>query len=196
MKNVNRHQFDLPAPRSRQMALQEAFGSGRKRVAMSTDATTVSISLPNEDATRGLGAALASASSPGAVILLRGPLGAGKTTLVDGFAHALGAGRATSPTFVIAHSYTGGRMPVWHIDLYRIEGEREVVDLDLAQYMSDEAVTLVEWPERASDSWPHDALVVELSVDGSGRRAWIGGGGQSWRAALGSMRIAGARFGA
>lgn len=142
---------------------------------MSGDATTVSISLPDEAATRGLGAAIAATCTAGAVILLRGPLGAGKTTLVDGFARALGAGSATSPTFVIAHSYADGRTPIWHVDLYRIEDESEVADLDLAQYMADDAITLVEWPERAGETWPRDALTVELSVDGNGRRAWIGG---------------------
>lgn len=162
------------------MGLQEAFANGRKRVVMSAAATTVSISLPDEAATRGLGAALAAVTTPGSVILLRGPLGAGKTTLVDGFTVALGAGHATSPTFVIAHSYTGGRMPVWHIDLYRIEDADDVTDLDLAQYMSDEAVTLVEWPERASGAWPENALGVELSVDGSARRAWVTGREPGW----------------
>src|ERR1700680_1205551 len=71
------------------MGLQEGFVNGRKRVSMSASAPTVSISLPNEHATRGLGAALAGVTTPGAVILLRGPLGAGKTTLVDGFTVAL-----------------------------------------------------------------------------------------------------------
>ena len=177
------------------MGLQEGFVNGRKRVSMSASATTVSISLPNEHATRGLGAALAGVTTPGAVILLRGPLGAGKTTLVDGFTVALGAGHATSPTFVIAHSYTGGRMPVWHVDLYRIEDERDVTDLDLAQYMSDVAVTLVEWPERAGDAWPEAAIAVELSVDGSGRRAWVTGQEPGWDAIAQALQAASTRLG-
>ncbi|HEV2037258.1 MAG TPA: tRNA (adenosine(37)-N6)-threonylcarbamoyltransferase complex ATPase subunit type 1 TsaE, partial [Candidatus Eremiobacteraceae bacterium] len=192
--NANMLRFDSCTPRSRQKPLQEAFASGRKRAAMSADATTVSISLPDEAATRGLGAALAAACTPGAVILLRGPLGAGKTTLVDGFARDLGAGNATSPTFVIAHSYVGGRMPVWHVDLYRIEGEDDVADLDLGQYLADDAVTLVEWPERAGDVWPHDALTVELAVQGTGRRAWIASFGPRWRAVVDLLRTAAQRL--
>jgi len=160
---------------------------------MSEAATTVSISLGDEAATRRLGAALASAATPGALLLLRGHLGAGKTTLVDGFAQALGAGHATSPTFVIAHSYTGGKAPIWHVDLYRIEDQEDVADLDLAQYMSDEAITLVEWPERAGDAsaWPEDALDVELAVEGTGRRAYVCGRGVRWRSLVDRLRSAG-----
>jgi tRNA threonylcarbamoyladenosine biosynthesis protein TsaE len=149
---------------------------------MPTDATTVSISLPDEAATRALGAALAAAATPGTVILLRGPLGAGKTTLVDGFTRALGAGPATSPTFVIAHSYAAGRIPIWHVDLYRIEDEREVADLDLAQYAASDAITLCEWPERAGEAWPVDAVSIELSVEGARRRARVSGAGTRFAA--------------
>ena len=152
-----------------------------KRVTMSNAATTVSISLRDEAATRGLGAALATASAPGALILLRGPLGAGKTTLVDGFTQALEAGRATSPTFVIAHLYARGRVPIWHVDLYRIDDADEVAALDLAQYLQDDAITLVEWPDRAADLWPPDALLVELSVEGEARLASIASRGERWR---------------
>ena len=151
-----------------------------KRALMSSAATTVSISLHDEGATRAFGAALAAASTPGAVILLRGPLGAGKTTLVDGFAQALDAGRATSPTFVIAHLYEHGRMLIWHVDLYRIDEPGEVAALDLAQYLAEDAITLVEWPERAGDMWPADALSVELSVENDGRRARITAQGERW----------------
>jgi tRNA threonylcarbamoyladenosine biosynthesis protein TsaE len=172
--------FGLRAQRSRRKAMQEAFASHHKRAKMTQSATRVSISLPNEAATRALGAVLAQASSPGAVILLQGPLGAGKTTLVDAFAQARGAGGATSPTFVIAHVYENGGTKIWHIDLYRLDDEAQISDLDLAQYMSADALTLCEWPERTSQTWPADALSVLLSVEGSGRSAVISGSGERW----------------
>lgn len=167
------------------------MGTAYKRAAMSNAATTVSISLRDEVATRALGAALARASTPGAVILLRGPLGAGKTTLVDGFALALDAGHATSPTFVIAHSYASGRVPMWHVDLYRIEEPAQVSELDLAQYLSDDAITLVEWPERAGPVWPSDALSVELCAHNGGRRATVVGQGERWRNLAAHLHTAG-----
>jgi tRNA threonylcarbamoyl adenosine modification protein YjeE len=146
------------------------------------DATTVL--LADAAATRQLGAMLADACRPGSVILLKGPLGAGKTTFADGFIAALGAGSATSPTFVIAHSHRAGRVPVWHLDLYRLEDEGQVAELDLAQYVRDDAITLCEWPERGGSVWPADSITVELSAAGHGRRARIAAGGPGSRAAM------------
>jgi tRNA threonylcarbamoyladenosine biosynthesis protein TsaE len=134
-------------------------------------------SLDDAAATRALGARLAAACPPDSVILLRGPLGAGKTTLVEGFLDALGAGRAASPTFVIAHSHQAGAMPVWHLDLYRLEDPRDVDDLDLAQYLPAGGITLVEWPERAAHVWPEDRIEIDLAIAGAARTARVQGFG-------------------
>jgi tRNA threonylcarbamoyladenosine biosynthesis protein TsaE len=135
-------------------------------------------SLDNAAATRALGARLSAVCPPDSVILLRGPLGAGKTTLVEGFLTALGAGHAASPTFVIAHSHRAGAMPVWHLDLYRLEDPREVEDLDLAQYLPPGGITLVEWPERAENVWPADRVEIDLSIAGVARNAHVRGFGK------------------
>lgn len=112
------------------------------------------------------------------MILLRGAIGAGKTTLVDGFAAGMGAGRATSPSFVLAHRYAGGRLPIVHLDLFRIEDPAAIADLDLGFYVPADGVALVEWPERAGpQAWTADRVEVELFIDGQTRRAAVRGFG-------------------
>jgi len=137
----------------------------------------ITFALPDADATKALGARVARASQPGTVILLRGPLGSGKTTFVEGFAQALGAGSTASPTFVLARLYRGGSMPVSHLDLYRLEARNDVDALDLSHYMLHDGATLVEWPERAEGAWPKDRVEVELAITGAARSASIEGFG-------------------
>ena len=123
-------------------------------------------------ATEGAGALLGAVVAPGDVIALSGPLGAGKTCLTRGLLRALGfAGDVPSPTFgiVIPYAPPEVRIAVWHIDLYRIENPHELDELGLDDARADAAL-VVEWPERMGAAlWP-DALRIELSVDGSGRR--------------------------
>jgi tRNA threonylcarbamoyladenosine biosynthesis protein TsaE len=147
----------------------------------------LSLSLPDAAATRALGGAIAAACPRGTVILLRGPLGAGKTTFVQGFVEALGAGPAASPTFVLAHDYSSGTLPLWHLDLYRIEDPREIDQLDLAHYMPSDGITLVEWPERAPHAWPDDRIEVDLAITGESRTARVRGFGAA-EAALQTAR--------
>jgi tRNA threonylcarbamoyladenosine biosynthesis protein TsaE len=122
---------------------------------------------------RAFGAALAAVCPPGAVVLLRGPLGAGKTTLADGFIAALGGGHATSPTFTIAHRHDGGRLPIWHLDLFRLDDPSAVEELDLAQYLPPDGIALVEWPERAGAPWTEDRIEVSISLEGDHRSATV-----------------------
>lgn len=139
-----------------------------------TDIHRVSRRLPDALATRRLGEDVARGAAAGLVVLLDGPLGAGKTTLVQGFAAGIGASQpAASPSFVLAHHYAGGRFPVWHLDLYRIDREAAIDDLDLDLYMPRDGVALVEWAERAGSRWPADSLRIRLDLDGAGRIATI-----------------------
>ena len=150
------------------------------------------IPLADESATRALGAALARSAEKGMIVLLRGPLGAGKTTFAQGFAAALGASPAASPSFVVAHRYDGGRLPLWHLDLYRIDDPEKIEDLDLEQYLPLDGVAVIEWPERAPNGFGNDVVDVELSVDGAGRRAVIRGRGRFAGIALDGRDVEGA----
>jgi len=98
----------------------------------------------------------------GDVVLLVGPLGAGKTTLVQGVVEALGGDApATSPTFTLAHTYRT-TPPVTHVDLWRLERLQEVVDLALEEALDEGGVVLAEWGDAAEPLFGADALVVRL----------------------------------
>ena len=128
--------------------------------------------LADETATENAGKLLASVVKSGDVIALSGPLGAGKTALSRGFIEALGfAGEVPSPSFglVIPYDAPEIRLPVWHIDLYRINDPAEIDELGLDDARED-CVLVIEWAERMGNRlWP-DALRIELAVDGTGRR--------------------------
>lgn len=129
------------------------------------------IHLANEAATEAAGARLGEVLMPGDVIALSGPLGAGKTCFTRGVLRALGFdGDVPSPTFgfVIPYTLSEVRLPIWHIDLYRIENARDLDELGLDDARADTAL-VIEWPERMGATlWP-DALRLDLSIDGAGR---------------------------
>src|SRR5690242_14010762 len=103
-----------------------------------------------EDTTE-LGRRLAADLKPGTVVLLRGDLGAGKTTMVKGIAEGFKAANAedvTSPTFTLIHEYRGPEVTLYHIDLYRIDTQRELDTLALDDLMSPQSILLIEWGEK------------------------------------------------
>ena len=98
-----------------------------------------------------LGRELASYLSPPKLVILRGDLGAGKTTLIKGIAEGFNAASqedVTSPTFTLIHEYRGPTATIYHIDLYRVDTQRELQTLGLDDLMSDESVLLIEWGEK------------------------------------------------
>jgi tRNA threonylcarbamoyladenosine biosynthesis protein TsaE len=122
--------------------------------------------------TEALGAELARTLQPGDLVLVRGELGSGKTTFVRGAARALGvAGPVTSPTFSIGHRYEGAGVTVSHLDLYRIAGlESEEPDL-LSDYLGEQRIAFVEWPEQSAPELRAPRLIVTLEhADGDRRR--------------------------
>jgi tRNA threonylcarbamoyladenosine biosynthesis protein TsaE len=121
--------------------------------------------------TEALGARIAERLGPGDVVLLSGELGAGKTTLVRGACRALGfSDPVTSPTFTIGQRYQGGRLPISHLDLYRLqtlEGEDPAL---LDDYLGSDGVAFVEWPGAASGHLGRPALEVRLAHESEERR--------------------------
>ena len=121
--------------------------------------------LPDPESTRRLGHALGETAKRGDCLLLRGDLGAGKTSLAQGLAAALGVTEpVTSPTFTLLNEYRG-RFALYHIDLYRLEAA-EVVGMGLAEYwLEPRGVTVIEWPERLPEPLlPEDYLTLTLTL--------------------------------
>ena len=130
------------------------------------------IQLRDAEATAAFGRALARQLHAGDVIALFGGLGAGKTTLARGVLEGLGHdGDVASPTFPIVQTYQppDTRLPVWHVDLYRIERPEELEELGLDEALVD-GLLVIEWPERLPGLWP-DTLSLTLEADEAGGRA-------------------------
>ena len=121
----------------------------------------------DEDALEALAERVSAALEPGDVVVLRGEVGAGKTTFVRSAARSLGVReRVTSPTYQFARGYEGRRsdrsLRVNHLDLYRLEGVDEQDVLELDEYLDDDAVTFIEWAEPALDLMDEPPTVVEI----------------------------------
>lgn len=119
-------------------------------------------------ATRALGARLGRLLQPGHVVALEGDLGAGKTTLAQGVGAALGVDEVQSPTFVVVAEHAEGRMRLVHVDLYRVEDDDDLAQLDL-DGVGEGAIMLIEWSSRFPHALPEDHLVVTLADHGDGR---------------------------
>ena len=133
----------------------------------------------NEAETEALGARLAAVLTPGAVVAYRGDLGTGKTAFTRGLARGLGyTGRVTSPTFTIVNEYEGGRLPLFHFDMYRLEGAEDLFDIGWEDYLDRGGVCAVEWSEHVEEALD-GAVRVRIDrdpADEDGRRITIEGG--------------------
>jgi tRNA threonylcarbamoyladenosine biosynthesis protein TsaE len=129
----------------------------------------------SEEETIGLGRELARELVRPSVILLSGDLGAGKTTLAKGIVEGLGIAQrddVSSPTFTLVHDYG---QSVYHIDLYRLDTEREVASIGLDDLFGGDAIVMVEWGERFLRLMPADRIEIRLYVEDGGRRIEVSG---------------------
>ena len=118
----------------------------------------------NESETEDLGTRLAGVLAPGAVVAYRGGLGMGKTAFTRGLARGLGyPGRVTSPTFTIVNEYEGGRLPLFHFDMYRLGSADELFDIGWEDYLDRGGVCAVEWSEQVEDALPPETVFVTLA---------------------------------
>ncbi|MEA3408754.1 MAG: tRNA (adenosine(37)-N6)-threonylcarbamoyltransferase complex ATPase subunit type 1 TsaE [Candidatus Eisenbacteria bacterium] len=133
---------------------------------------TLRFRTASSDETRAFGRVLGSALSRGAFVGFEGQLGSGKTVAIQGAAEGLGYdGYVTSPTFVIVNEYEG-RVPILHVDLYRIVDARELEDIGYREIFFVDGVALVEWADRVPELLPPDRLRVVIDIEGPDGRAF------------------------
>ena len=117
----------------------------------------------SEQETEALGEALVSRLSPGAVVAFTGDLGAGKTAFVRGMAWGLDiTQRVTSPTFTIVNEYEGGRLPLFHFDLYRLSSSDELFDIGWEDFLRRGGICAVEWSENVTDALEPDTVFIDI----------------------------------
>jgi tRNA threonylcarbamoyladenosine biosynthesis protein TsaE len=131
------------------------------------------VTTNSAEETIAFGRTLAELLAPPQLVLLRGDLGAGKTTLVKGIAAAFDAAAeddVTSPTFTLVHEYRGPRANLYHIDLYRVDTQRELDTLALDDLRSDDSILLIEWGEKFPRLVRERDVEISLDRDGETRR--------------------------
>ena len=130
--------------------------------------------------TEKIGEALAKSLQPGTILAYRGDLGAGKTAFTRGLARGLGCKETvTSPTYTIVNEYLGGRLPLFHFDMYRLASSDDLWDIGWEDYLEREGVCAVEWSENVADAM-EDAVTVTIEKLGENTRRITIEGGQGY----------------
>ena len=147
----------------------------------------LTVKLPTLQQTHTLGRIIGEQASPGQIVLLAGGLGAGKTTITQAIGRGLAVDEKhyiTSPTFSIIHEYPG-RIPLYHMDFYRIADEVELIELGIEEYLYGNGLAVIEWPERLGTLTPVERLQIKLDITGeTSRTATLTADGPGWRPIL------------
>ena len=143
--------------------------------------------LKGIQSTNVLGNCLSAVLEPGNLLLLSGDLGAGKTSLTKAIASGLGIEEreVTSPSFTIIHEHLNGRLPLIHVDLYRLGPHADITEIGLEDYFDGKNVVIVEWAEYLKDPLVETALKIDLSfIDEQNREVYLTGKTEIWRERL------------
>jgi tRNA threonylcarbamoyladenosine biosynthesis protein TsaE len=156
----------------------------------------ITVVTKSVDDTRAMGAEIAAVCAPGDLLVLAGDLGTGKTAFAQGLARGLGVAEpVTSPAFVLVRTYEG-RIPLNHIDVYRLDHIQELVDLGIAELVDGDGVTVVEWGDVVLPVLPADYLEVRFDHgdDDDHRTVVLDAVGKSWLPRLATLRAAVGRW--
>ncbi len=150
---------------------------------------SLELTTPSPEQTQQFGTRLGKIAQPGDVILLVGKLGAGKTCLTQGIAWGLGIKEyAASPSFVLVRELYG-RLPLYHVDFYRLENLAEIAELGLDEYFYGQGVSVVEWAEKALSLLPPENLLIEMEyISDNERRLKIKANGKRYREMLAQLK--------
>lgn len=166
--------------------MSAADSSAKQPVAPPRSAEAIDLVSHSSLHTERIGERLARLAKPGDVLALWGELGAGKTVLAKGVAAGLGLdeGTVSSPTFIILHEHYGGRLPFFHLDLYRLEGQ-DLGTTGWEETLEGGGITVIEWPDRAASALPDDRVDVHLEhIADTKRRVVLSATGDRSRALL------------
>lgn len=146
----------------------EAAGDSCIKLMGQTESFEMRVDSP--EAMIALGREMAGSLRAGSVLALQGGLGAGKTHFTKGVAQGLGCQlEVTSPTFTLVHEYRGGRLPLYHFDFYRMDSEQEVLRIGWDEYLDEDAVVVVEWPDKFPGLIPEGSNWLVFEHEGAGR---------------------------
>jgi tRNA threonylcarbamoyladenosine biosynthesis protein TsaE len=127
--------------------------------------------VKSAEETRAVAAEFAAGLAPGSLVALTGDLGSGKTEFVKGLAAGLGSpAQVTSPTFTLIHEYRGGRLPLFHMDFYRLTKGQELELIGFDDYLAEPGVCAIEWANRFPELIPADAIWVDISIGENNKR--------------------------